>query len=127
MKPNLSSRILLAGIAALAALSFSAYAGPRFQGGGCGCMGDEACIEARRQAAPTCPNADAAGCQMGRGMMNGPGHRHHLGCASGPNAATGCRLRKAASGRGQPPAVCAAEGNQRLRYLESSQWSRRSD
>ena len=55
-------------------------------------MGDEACIEARRQSAPNCPNVDAApGCQMqGRGMMNGPGHRHQGGCAAGPNGAAGC-------------------------------------
>jgi len=108
MKANLSSRILLAGIAALAALSFSAYAGPRYQGGGCGCMGDEACIEARRQAAPNCPNADAPGCQMRRGMMNGPGHRHQFGCASGPNAATGCPFAQGGPGGAAKPPLPSA-------------------
>jgi hypothetical protein len=108
MKANLTSRILLAGIAALAAMSFSAYAGPRHQGG-CGCMGDEACIEARRQSAPNCANADAPGCQMqGRGMMNGPGHRHRGDCAAGPSGAAGCPFAQDQPGGAVKPSLPSA-------------------
>jgi hypothetical protein len=103
MKSIRLSQVALAAIAALAALSFNAQAGPR--NGGCGCGGDPACIEARREAAP-CPRGDAnAPCPMqGRGMMYGAGgHQHGGGCA-GPRGANGCPFTEGDAKPALPPA-----------------------